>query len=186
MISQRCQGCGGPRVSSRRRWWERGLARITSRRPFRCAYCYKRCWIIPDGSEQPPHSVQEIAVWPTRDVSLDLASLDSPPRSSGLARVRRQTTEVPMRKAADVDCEVIISITSSPSTAAVTSLHMPRPRARATSNGTRGLVQRPADVVAAHEEARKSEPRSMPVPDDPLGYLGDGRDLCVSSASRRR
>jgi len=123
--------CGGPLMSSRARWWERGLARMTSRRPFRCAYCYKRGWIIPDGSKQLPHSAQEIAAWPTSDVSFDLASLYSPPRPSGVAQVRDQITEVAMRKAGDVHCEVTFSITSSPSTAAVTSLHVRRPPARA-------------------------------------------------------
>jgi hypothetical protein len=125
MISQRCQACAGPLASSRTRWWEGGLPRITSRRSFRCAYCHKRCWIIPAGSEeQPPHSAQQIVIWPT----LDLASLDSPPRFSGVTDERRQTPEVPRRQAGDVDCELIISITSASSTAAVTSLHMRRPR----------------------------------------------------------
>jgi hypothetical protein len=127
VISQRCHGCGGPLVSSRTRWWEGSLPRITARRPFRCAYCYKRCWIIPSGLAQSPHSEADFGTWSTRDVSFDVASLDLPRRSSQLAEMRCQTTEVPTRKSGDVDREVIISITYSPSTAAVKSLHGRRP-----------------------------------------------------------
>jgi hypothetical protein len=162
MISQLCQGCRGPLVPSRVRWWERRLVRMTSRRPFRCAYCHKRCWIIPDGSEQPSHSVQEIAAWPTRDVSLDLASLDSPFCSSGLAQERRQTTEVPMRRAGDADCQVIISISSSLSTAAVTSLHVRRPRARATWSRDGADGSRPSSATASERLSSATTPKKQP------------------------
>lgn len=148
VIRVRCQGCGGPLVSSRVRWWERVLSRMTPRRPCRCAYCYKRRWIIPDGSEQLPHAVQEIAAWPTRDVSFDPASLDSPVRSLALAPVRRQTADVPMRKAGDVDCEVIISITSSLPAAAVTSLQV-RPGARATWSHDWADVSKPSSAATS-------------------------------------
>lgn len=157
MISQRCPGCRGPLVPSRARWWEWRLARMTSRRPFRCAYCHKRCRIISDGSEQPPQSAQEIAAWPTRDVSLDLALLDSL-CSSGLAQVRHQTAEVPMHKAGDADCEVIISISSSPSTAAVTSLRVRRPHARATWSRAGADGSKPSRAATSERQSPATRP----------------------------
>ena len=126
MIPQQCKGCRGPLASSRLRWWERGAAWITSRSSFRCVYCYRRCWIIADGAQQAPHATREIAVWPTPDVGFDPASLDSPSRPPESAEALRQTTDRPRRKTGGLDYEVIISITSSASTAAVTLLSVPR------------------------------------------------------------